>query len=650
MNSIIRVARPPSRPLLIFDGDCAFCRRWIERWKKTTGDHVNYAPLQSEHIAAQFPELSREQLESSVHLIEPDGRVTRGTEAVFRSLAVRRRWPLWLYENIPGFAPTSETAYRIIARHRAFFSLMTRWLWGDRLEPPTHILVRRLFLRLMGLTYLIAFLSLNVQLPGLVGSNGIMPAQSVMRAIKQNTSGLGLDRFRVAPTLCWFSAEDGFLRGLCGAGLVLSALVILNIAPAPCLFLLWLIYLSLAQVSTVFLGYQWDNLLLEAGFLAIFFAPLRLWPNLAREAPPSRVVLWLLRWLLFRLMFSSGAVKLLSGDATWHNLTALTFHYETQPLPTPLAWYAHQLPVWFQKASCAGMFFVELVLPFLIFLPRRPRHVACWAFAWLMLAIALTGNYTFFNLLALALCVTLLDDFALARFAPQKWAGRIAAALLRSASILWRSNEHEIRNSNFGFGSRIRDGTRVATLTVLTAVVLGVTAVQMLAMLRVRWPSDQPLVKLYQWIAPFRTINSYGLFAVMTTSRPEIIVEGSHDGQTWLAYEFRHKPGDLRRRPTFVAPHQPRLDWQMWFAALGDVRENPWFVNFAFRLLQGQPEVLALVAKNPFPGQPPKFIRALTYDYRFTTAGAHRKDGAWWRREYKSEYCPALSLQPNSGR
>jgi predicted DCC family thiol-disulfide oxidoreductase YuxK len=621
--------------LLIFDGDCAFCRRWIERWKQTTGDQVEYAPLQNEQIGEQFPEISREQLQSAVHFVEPDGRVTHGAEAVFRSLAVKRRWPLWGYENVSGFAPASELAYRTVARHRAFFSLITRWLWGKHLEPPSHTLVRWLFLRLLGLTYLIAFLSLNAQLAGLIGRNGIMPAESVMRSIEQNTAGLGLDRFRVAPTLCWFGAEDAFLRGLCVAGLTLSALVILNIAPAPCLFLLWLIYLSLAQVSTVFLGYQWDNLLLEAGFLAIFLATWRLRPNLACESPPSRVVLWLLRWLLFRLMFSSGAVKLLSGDATWHNLTALTFHYETQPLPTPLAWYAHQLPLWFQKASCAGMFFVELIVPLLIFLPRRPRLLAFWAFMMLMLAIALTGNYTFFNLLTIALCLTLLDDAALAKFVPSEWSGRTVAvpnrpALSRSLlQLRW---------------------ARIAALTMLSAVVLSVTTVPMLGMLRVRWSAENPLMKLYQWMAAFRSINSYGLFAVMTTSRPEIIVEGSHDGQTWLAYEFRHKPGDLHRRPAFVAPHQPRLDWQMWFAALGEVRGNPWFVNFCFRLLQGQPEVLALVEKNPFPGQPPKFIRASLYDYHFTGPDERRDRGAWWRREYKGEYCPTLSLQPNSWR
>ena len=420
----------------------------------------------------QFPEISADALETAVHLVEPDGRVTRGAEAAFRSQACVRRWPLWLYENVPGVAPVTEAAYRVVARNRTFFSFVTRWLWGPRVEPPTHFLVRWLFLRLLGVVYLVAFLSLNAQVLGLIGSNGIVPARQVMRSVEQDTTAPGFDQFRQMPTLCWLSAEDDYLRAQCVAGIALSVLLILNIAPAICLALLWLLYLSLATVSTVFLGYQWDNLLLEVGLLAIFFAPLRLWPNLAREAPPPRIVLWLLRWLLFRLMFASGAVKLLSGDATWHDLTALTLHYETQPLPTALGWFAHQLPLWFQKASCVAMFGIELVLPFFIFLPRRPRFIAFWACTLLMLVISLTGNYTFFNLLAFALCVTLLDDFALVRFAPEKWEGRVAAG----ARPPWLKR--------LPLGLRWAGG---AVLALLTAIVLAVTTVEMLGIARFRW-------------------------------------------------------------------------------------------------------------------------------------------------------------------
>jgi predicted DCC family thiol-disulfide oxidoreductase YuxK len=629
VSPVTRVAHPPEKPVLIYDGDCGFCRRWIARWKQLTGERVEYVPLQSERVASQFPELPGAALETAVHLVEPDGRVTRGAEAAFRSQACARRWPIWIYQNVPGVAPVSEAAYRVVARNRTFFSFVTRWLWGPRVEPPTHFLVRWLFLRLLGVAYLVAFVSLNAQVLGLIGHDGIVPADQVMRTVERNSEDLGLERYRQMPTLCWLGADDQFLRTQCVAGIALSALLILNVAPAVCLAFLWVLYLSLTTVSTVFLGYQWDNLLLEAGFLAIFFAPLRLWPNLAREAPPPRIVLWLLRWLLFRLMFASGAVKLLSGDPTWHNLTALTLHYETQPLPTALAWYAHQLPLWCQKASCGVMFGIELVLPFFILFPRRVRFIAFWAFSLFMLAISITGNYTFFNLLTFALCVTLLDDFALVRFAPAKWEGRVAAG----PRPPWLK--------------RLPRGLRWAgggVLAVVAAIILAVTAVEMLGMARLRWPPDSAFVKLYRWVAPFRSINGYGLFAVMTTTRPEIIVEGSYDGVTWLPYEFRHKPGDVQRRPTFVAPHQPRLDWQMWFAALGDVRGNQWFVSFCFRLLQGKREVLALLEKNPFPNRPPRFIRASLYEYHFTTPDERRATGAWWKRERTGEYCPPLSL------
>jgi lipase maturation factor 1 len=621
----MQVASPPAKPLLIFDGDCNFCRCWIRRWQCMTRDCVEYLPLQDERVCAEFPELSREQLERSVHLIEPNGHVYRGAEAVFRSQTCVRRWPLWFYEKIPGVAAVSEAAYVIVAANRGFFSLLTRVLLGRNVEPPTYLLVRWLFLRGLSLVYFIAFLSLSVQITGLVGSDGIMPAKQVLQAYEQNIAGPA--RFYAAPTLCWFNAEDSFLRVQCFAGVLLSVLVMLGIAPTPCLFLLWLIYLSLSVVCTVFLGFQWDALLLETGLLAMFFAPLRLWPNLSRENPPSRLVLWLLRCLVFKLMFLSGVVKLASNDVSWRNLTALTVHYETQPLPTWTAWYIHQLPVWAHKVSCLAMFGVELIMPFFIFLPRRIRFIAFWLFVLLQIAIALSGNYTFFNLVTVVLCIPLLDDRALAHFTPRKWAERTMDALRPS-----RPHRLPLRIA------------RASVIGLLAAVVLGVSTLEVTGRLGVRWSSSSFLVRLHSWIAPLRSVNGYGLFAVMTKERPEIIVEGSNDGVTWLPYEFKYKPGDLKHRPRFVAPHQPRLDWQMWFAALGDVRHNPWFINFCVRLLQGKPEVLALVKTNPFPDQPPKYIRAHLYDYRFTNFEQRRADGSWWRREFKREYCPPLSL------
>jgi predicted DCC family thiol-disulfide oxidoreductase YuxK len=348
MKSDIRVAAPPPKPLMVFDGDCNFCKLWIRRWQQMTGDDVDYLPAQDPSVAKQFPEIPRRQFDTAVQLIEPSGAVYSGAESVFRLLSKnpKRQWLLRAYEKSSPIANITEWAYCFVAENRKFFSALTRWFWGRHVELPDYFLTRWIFLRALGAIYLVAFVSLWMQISGLIGHNGILPAGQFMSAVKQqcDAQGIGLERFHLLPTLCWFDPSDHFLNFQCAAGTVFSVLLIIGIAPTPCLALLWLFYLSLATVGRDFLGFQWDNLLLEAGFLAIFLAPLQLLPYASREAPPSRIVLWLLRLLLFKLMFSSGCVKLLSGDPSWRNLTALTFHYQTQPLPTWIGWHAQQLP------------------------------------------------------------------------------------------------------------------------------------------------------------------------------------------------------------------------------------------------------------------------------------------------------------------
>lgn len=485
-----------------------------------------------------------------------------------------------------------------------------------------YILTRWLFLRLLGVVYLVAFASLWPQIPGLIGRNGILPAGEFLASVWAPTEA---QRFLLVPTLAWFNASDGFLLLMCGAGVVFSLLLILGVLPVPVLSLLWALYLSLFSVGQVFLGYQWDVLLLETGFLAIFFAPLQVLPGVPREAPPSHTVLWLFRLLAFRLMFFSGAVKVASGDPTWRNLSALSFHYETQPLPTPLAWYAHQLPLWFHTVSSAMMFLIELLVPFLIFAPRRPRIVGAGLLASLQLLIMLTGNYAFFNLLSIALCVLLLDDTFLGRFLPLRLRNRFAGP------------ERPVQPSHM---------RRWLTVP-LAALILFLSLVHIAYRYIADVPVPRPALEVMQQLAPFHIVNSYGLFAVMTTSRPEIIVEGSNDGKTWLAYEFPYKAGDLERAPRWVAPHQPRLDWQMWFAALNPPWEGQlsygWFDAFMLRLLQGSPEVLALLESNAFPDAPPRYIRAQLYNYHYTNAG--NANGAWWQRELQGLYFPATTLR-----
>ena len=356
------------------------------------------------------------------------------------------------------------------------------------------------------------------------------------------------------------------------------------------------------------MGYQWDYLLLEAGFLAIFLKP-------------AYTRVWLFRWLLFRLMLESGAVKLLSGDPSWRDVTALAVHYETQPLPTPVAWYMMQAPLWFQKVSTASVFFVELILPFLMFGPRRLKQIAAIGTILFEILILLTGNYTFFNLLAIALCLFLLDDRFLSRIAGDR--------------PLRQKPRHP------GSIKLVRSNRYVSAF--LFVFLMALSLPQLGGMIGIEAPV--PVGRALAWASPFGVVNSYGLFATMTTTRPEISIEGSNDDIEWQPYIFRYKPGPLNRAPGWVAPSQPRLDWQMWFAALGTYRENPWLLRFMMRLLQGSPPVLQLMERNPFPGQPPKYIRATVYRYRFTNFDERRQTGNWWKRESLGTYFPPISLR-----
>jgi predicted DCC family thiol-disulfide oxidoreductase YuxK len=612
---------------MIYDGECGFCLFWIRRWERLSAGLVDYVPFQDPRVVREFPELPREDCESSVQLVEPDGQVYSGAEAALRVLGVRPRYDFLLenYYHWPFVSKSAEWAYAFVARNRRVFSFLTRLAWGKEVAPPTYRLVRSIFLRAFGLIYLGAFVSLWVQVIGLIGEHGVIPAHLTLAALQQeaNKEHAGLRLYHALPTFSWFGASDNSLKLQCAAGAMLSILLIIGIAPAPCLFLLWAVYLSLATVCREFLSFQWDYLLLEAGWLAIFFAPLQIRPRWSAAAPPSRIVLWLLRFLLFRLMFESGCVKLLSHDASWRELTALNFHYETQPLPTWVGWYAHQLPASIQKFSVIVMFGTELVIPFLIFAPRRPRQFASFALIGLQVLIFATGNYCFFNLLTIALCFLLFDDAFLQKFMPARRWPLFPAEDVTPKGMGW---------------------PRLVTLPLLCLVLL-ISALQLSSILGMRTPWPRPLIEVYRGIEPFRSLNTYGLFTVMTTNRPEIVIEGSNDGQEWRAYEFKYKPGDVNRRPGFVAPHQPRLDWQMWFAALGRYERNPWLINFSVRLLEGAPEVLSLLDRNPFPTGPPRYVRAIVYEYQFSDFALRRKTGDWWRRELKGPYMPVLSLR-----
>ncbi len=624
MKIPLRVSNPPSKPLLIWDGQCHFCRRWIERWREITGGAVDYAT--SQESAERCPEIPREQFERSVILVESDGSVFSGAEAVFRSLRCRssKKWLAWSYYHVPGFAPISESVYKIISLNRRFASVITRLLWGNDVRPPTYFVARRWFLRALGLIFLIAFVSLWVQIDGLIGSNGITPAREFLPAARAQ---LGDRAWSILPTLCWFNSSDGFLHFLCGGGVALSLLLIFGIAQALSLVGLVAFYLSLTIAGQTFLSFQWDILLIETGFLSIFVAPWRLWPKRGTDPPVSRAAIFLLKLLLFKLMVMSGMVKLTSGDDSWWDLTALDYHYWSQPLPTVIGWWADQSPEWFKKFSVAFCLVVEIIVPFFIWTPRRLRLLACGLLIFLQITIAATGNYCFFNLLAVALCLLLVDDVV--------WRQKSATVIrLREATARQADRRDEYSD---------RLSTYVAVVVIVLTLPLNAQLIYSAFKPEAEW--SRLLGSVYARAESFRIVNGYGLFRVMTKDRREIVIEGSADGIDWQSYEFKWKPGDVMRAPGWCAPHQPRLDWQMWFAALGLYRQNPWFVQTVISLLHGKPEVAALFERNPFPQSPPRYVRATVYRYRFTTAEEHQATGASWKRQELGEYLPGVSLE-----
>ena len=503
-------------------------------------------------------------------------------------------------------------------------------------------LARWLFCRVLGAVFFSAFVSLGVQIRGLSGARGIVPAEPWLNAIVQQ---LGPSAFWQVPTLCWIDASDTALVIFCVLGAIFSVVLIWGKCfPGPCTLVLWALYLSLCWVTNPFLSFQWDALLLETALPAAALLPWRWNPDWQKSSAATEVGRWLLWWLLFRLMFESGLVKLASNDPTWRpfTFTALDYHFETQPLPLWTAWFANQSPRWLLWLSTGLMFIIEFVGPILIFTPRLLRRIGAVAMVALQLLILTTGNYAFFNYLTIALCLLLLDNEAWPRplraWFERRWpvAGRREPESNAEATSEPPSQRPPAPWAQWAGGTAMGLVVLV-TVQPLIQSLLSLSGIGAIS----KWPP--PFSWLDEATRPTMSFNGYGLFAVMTTSRHEIEVEGSNDGVNWRSYEFTWKPGDLNRRPALVAPHQPRLDWQMWFAALGEVRQNPWFINMMVRLLEGSPEVLGLLEHNPFPSGPPRFVRASLYDYHFTRYG----DGqpGWWKREPLGIYCPILTLQ-----
>jgi hypothetical protein len=456
-----------------------------------------------------------------------------------------------------------------------------------------------------------AFTSLRRQVRGLYGARGLLPIRELLDRARPLPA---TERYRWFPSIFWGSASDETLVSACRLGQLFSIALMVGLAPRVALAALWSLYLSFVSVGRDFMGFQWDGLLLETGLHAMLIAPSGLAPRLGRDALPPEDVL-LMRWLVWRFYYEAGIAKVKSEDPTWRERTACSYHYETQPLPTRLGWYAHHLPASAHRMATTITLAVECGAPFLAFAPRRPRRLGFGLIAGLQSAIAATGNYGFFNALSITLALWLLDDEPLERALrlasrrrpePMRGARRIERAALAGTFFLLSLIQHVRR-----FGKRSPPGA---------------------------------LTRAVDLVEPLQSLHTYGLFTSMTVKRFEIVVEGSDDRERWLEYEFRYKPGNTEKPPRWVAPHQPRLDWQMWFAVF-EPMPPAWFVRLMIRLLEGAPDVLGLLAPSPFPDRPPRYVRASLYEYRMTDIEVRRRTGQWWARDRLGEYFPTATLE-----
>jgi hypothetical protein len=544
------------------------------------------------------------------------------------ALVLHLTWPGWYV--VAPLALIVSAHFRVIARkeaccieldavkqERGMDKARRRFLelFDSAYGAGNFLIARWVFLRALGGIYFSAFFALLFQVKGLIGVRGILPAAEYL----SDGSRLGVLRFWYAPTLLWFSSSDRMLMGLMWVGVFASVLLIANVWPRAMLVVCFLCFISFVGAAQDFSGYQSDGMLLEAGFISLFLAPPGLWPGWGARRPPRRAAMLLLLWEWFRIYFESGVVKLKSGDPTWHNLTAIYEYYQNGPLPTWVGWYAEQLPHWFQRGAAGATLGMELGLVWMAFLARRWRTACALIVTVWQLGVIATANYAFLNYLVLVLAVLLVDDDFLRRFVPVRW---------RETRITEDTEEHR--------------EVRVAAIGVSAVVLVWVAYAATAPLVGMLW-GDAPLpMGPVAALEPLRIANQYGLFAVMTPHRYEIEFQGSDDGQSWTAYPFRYKPQDVRERPRIYAPYQPRFDWNLWFASLGVWTENAMVPRTEELLLEGDRDVLGLFAGDPFSGRPPKYVRAVLWQYWFSTGEERRTQGIWWTRSYLGTYAPTL--------
>ncbi|MDQ3264963.1 MAG: lipase maturation factor family protein [Myxococcota bacterium] len=587
-------------PLLIYDAQSVLASWVAQRLSAAAAGRLELAAAQDH----DGPAVDRE-----LRLRIPEGTEWRDLDALLHAAALIEGGGAALERDQRSafWRRVHRLGYRWATENRVPALAVAKRLWNA--DPTTYLRSRWLFLRLLGLSFLFAFVSLGVQVRGLFGAQGIVPLQLMLE-------GAGGGRVYLAvPSLLWFSASDPVLVGCCGVGALASLLLMAGVAQRAALAVMGLLYLSLVALGAPFLSFQWDTLLLEAGFLSLFLAPAGLW-NPRPAAATGWAARLLLKWLLFRVMFLSGLVKLTSGDASWRQFTAMDFHLWTQPLPSVGAWWmAHHAAVTL-RAQTALTLVIELVFPFLLFGHHPLRRIGVMGMLALLGGIAATGSYGFLGLLTASLCLLVIDDQDL------RWLDRwVPVGTL---------------------GARSRSRLRWVGGGLILGWVFTATVAASWARATRSWePVPTPLRVAHALTSPLMIANGYGMFEVMTRDRLELSVEGSEDGQTWRPYRFRYKPGAPEQAPRYAAPHMPRLDWMMWFAALGRCEDSPWLFSLQKALLEGSPPVEGLFESVPFEGRPPRRTRIQAARYRFAPRGSQ----AFWTVEPLGAFCPEVALQ-----
>jgi len=479
-----------------------------------------------------------------------------------------------------------------------------------------YVLTRFVLLRLLGLIYFVAFLSAALQIQPLLGPEGLLPAQRFVEHVTALSGSRAAAFARIPSLFFWIDPSGASLQVACWLGAALSLAVLAGATNAVLQLALWALYLSLVHVGQLFYGYGWEIQLAETGFLAVFLCPARTMSPFA-AAPPPVVVIWLFRWLIVRIMLGAGLIKL-RGDPCWQDLTCLVYHYETQPVPSPLSWLLHQAPRAFHQAGVLFNHLVELVAPFFAFGPRLARRVAGVLFVAFQVILILSGNLSFLNWLTIVPAIACFDDGALSGLIPVRLRARLEGGAPQEPS-----RAHRRAAAAFGL------------------VVLALSINPVLNLLSTRQAMNTSF-------DPLGLVNTYGAFGSVGKERFEVILLGTDEevpGErtAWREYELPCKPGDVHRRPCVITPYHYRIDWQIWFAAQSSVEREPWLVHLAAKLLRGDPGVKRLLARDPFPGRPPRYIRMDLYRYEFTRIGDG--SGAWWKRTYLGEYLRPVSAE-----